>query len=148
LIDGEHIQTTTFNANGERSVMERRRDGTLLMHVTFNDDQVTSWFMSKDANFGIGFGARSGPGSSVNFGSDLQTGKLVKTEYAHPGREGNIDPDEVRQYDAAGALAEKVTFDYDWDSFGNWTRRTAYVWDLTAGTRTAVQRISRVISYY
>jgi hypothetical protein len=41
-----------------------------------------------------------------------------------------------------------VTFDYDWDSFGNWTRRTAYVWDLTAGTPTAVQRVTRAISYY
>jgi hypothetical protein len=86
--------------------------------------------------------------ASVNFSSEPQTGGLVRAEYLHPGRKGNIDSDEVRQYDAAGTLTEKVTFDYDWDSFGNWTRRTAYVWDLTTGTRTAVQRVTRVISYY
>ncbi|HYR43918.1 MAG TPA: hypothetical protein VER98_12895 [Terriglobia bacterium] len=146
--NGEDIQTTTYSANGDRSAIERRRNGDLLMRVTFDDERVTSWFMKKDANFGIGFGTKSEPGFTVNFGSEPQTGGLVRTEYVHPGRKGNIDPDEVREYDAAGTLAEKVTFDYDWDSFGNWTRRTAYVRDLTAGTPTAVQRVTRVISYY
>jgi hypothetical protein len=142
----EYIQTTTYTANGDRSASESRRNGELLMRVTFDDEQVTSWFMKKDANLGIGFGTKSEPGFTVNFSSEPQG--LVRTEYVHPGRKGNIDSDEVRRYDASGTLTEKVTFDYDWDSFGNWTRRTVYVWDLTAGTRTAVQRVTRVISYY
>jgi hypothetical protein len=58
----EDIQTTTYTANGERSVIERRRNGELLMRVTFDGEQVTSWFMKKDANFGIGFGTNSEPG--------------------------------------------------------------------------------------
>lgn len=147
-LNQEDIQTTTYADNGDRASIERRRNGELLMRVTFDGQQVTSWFMKKDANVGIGFGTNSESGFTLNFGSEPDTGGLVRQEYVHPGRMGNIDPDEVRAYDAAGSLTEKVTFDYDRDSFGNWTRRTSYVWDLTTGTRTAVQRINRVISYY
>jgi hypothetical protein len=145
----EDIQTTTYTDNGDRSAMERRRNGELVMRATFDGEQLTSWFMSKDANFSIGFGTNSPEaGFTANFSSDPETGRLVREEYVHPGRKGNIDSDEVRRYDTAGTLIEKVTFDYNRDSFGNWTRRTAYVWDLTTGTRTALQRITRVISYY
>jgi hypothetical protein len=43
--------------------------------------------MKKDANFGIGFG-KSEPGFTVNFGSEPQTGGLVRIEYVHPGARG------------------------------------------------------------
>jgi hypothetical protein len=33
--NGEDIQPTTYTANGDRSAIERRRNGELLMRVTF-----------------------------------------------------------------------------------------------------------------
>ena len=143
----EQVQSKAFDAEGNLVLMEARRNSDLIMRVTFAKDVVTSWFMKPQSGLGVGFSTETTPGVRVDQSSDSETGELMRTEYVHSKNQPR-DYTEIRHYDPAGGLREKLTFDYEWDALGNWTLRTAYVWDVDTGERTAVQRIRRTISYY
>ena len=143
----EDVETSEYNSKGERTLLERRHNGELQMRASFEDGKIASWFMKPRAGFGIGFPVRESPELTVYQSSDPETGGLTRTEYVHPAGRPNLES-EIRHYDTNGCLVEKLTFEYEWDIAGNWTRRTACVWDINAGTSIAVQRITRTIVYY
>jgi hypothetical protein len=75
-------------------------------------------------------------------------GELLKTIQDHFGRPGNSEPDTVELYDGNGKLLEKLAYQYDRDSNGNWTRRTVSVWDAVANNFAPLAVDERQLTYY
>jgi len=57
-------------------------------------------------------------------------------------------PVSVEWRDADGQLQVAAYFDYDLDSFQNWTRRRVWVWNSSLGHRALSETDSRVITYW
>ena len=68
------------------------------------------------------------------------TGQVV---YVYKGKD---QPKEMLIYNPDGSFRERLVYDYD--SRGNWTKRTRRVKTTTNGKDTPVQIEYRTISYY
>ena len=61
---------------------------------------------------------------------------------------GAWNDDAAEALDARGNRIEKVSYQYERDSRGNWTRRTASAWDSSTGDMVPIQEDIREITYY
>lgn len=118
----------------------------LILQATFNGAQLTSWWMKPNSGFGLGFATNPSPGQSVSY-STTDDGALERTVYLHPGRKGNVEPDEVLHFNAAGLLVEDARISYQRDAYGNWIRREITVVDAEQG-QVVLQRDTREITYW
>jgi hypothetical protein len=66
----------------------------------------------------------------------------------HQGHIGEVENNEVERYNEAGDLLEKLTFQYDRDLYGNWTRRDVSLWDSRTNSMIPIQEDTRTITYY
>jgi hypothetical protein len=77
-----------------------------------------------------------------------KTGNLYHEEQLHPGRWGNIENDPVTLYDRSNSIIEHLEFHWEFDSHGNWIKRTIFARNASTGTRVKIRDESRVITYF
>ena len=75
-------------------------------------------------------------------------GSLLTTIQHHKGLYGNIDNDDVELLNQDGKMLEKVAYRYVRDKLGNWTERTASVFDPATGQMVDVRLDKRDLTYY
>jgi hypothetical protein len=122
-------------------------DGRIILSMAFRDQQLLS--------------VRRGPECRVLSTCFTISGKDQSTVYRvwgdcrvhmtvqrHPGREENIENDELETFNEAGESLEKLTFQYERDSYGNWTRRIVSVFDPSTNSLVPIQEDARTITYY
>jgi hypothetical protein len=145
---GESREESRYDDSGKLlEVVKYDTGGILVLRGTFHGSEVTSWWMQPHANISMGFVMPDIGGKRVEY-STREDGRLDKLVSFHPGRDGNVDPDELLRYDPDGNLVQKVDYHYQWDSFKNWTTREMRVWDSTSRAEVLVERAIRTIQYY
>ncbi len=75
-------------------------------------------------------------------------GSLLTTIQHHKGLYGNIDNDDVELLNQDGRMLEKIAYRYVRDKLGNWTERTASVFDPATGQMVDVRLDKRDLTYY
>ena len=142
-------QDDTYAADGSlRERVEFDRNGEALRSITFNSDfQDVSWWQKPGVVFPQPlYAGKFDPQTSVNTNYELTPdGRLFKTLETH---DKSADVDAVERYDDSGNLVEKVTFRYERDRAGNWTKRTVSAWDPKTGGMVDIQEDTRTLTYY
>ena len=135
-----------YNDSSEEWLDYDERDN-LILRATFDGSQLTFWWMKKHAGIGVGFSIpNASPGQTVAY-SSTDDGELERTLYLHPGRKGNVEPDEVIHFDSAGHLVEDAKISYQRDAHGNWISREIQLLDADQ-RQVVVQRDTREIKYW
>jgi len=75
-------------------------------------------------------------------------GEVLKEVQHHPGRYGNVEPDDAEITDSRGVIVERVEFKYERDAHDNWVNRTVLIRDPKTGSTIEVARNHRELSYY
>jgi hypothetical protein len=75
-------------------------------------------------------------------------GDVLREVQHHPGRYGNLEPDDVEVTDSRGVIVERVEFKYERDAHGNWINRTVLARDPKTGAVVEVERNHRELTYY
>lgn len=102
------------------------------------------------------------PSEQQVFGSNFFMDPVGKTQESYSCRsDGSCDhvisyfPDEARHHasriewhDAAGVLKLWADYEYDLDQFGNWTKRTVWVWSPELGERKLYETDYRTLKYW
>lgn len=140
---------TSFDSEG--NVIGRRElddSGRVVCNISLDKTgELTSWSRTPGWNGNCSLGWND---SVRGLGKDYvatATGLEVKTE-RHPGRKGNLENDEMERRTEAGVLLEKVTFTYERDNYGNWTRRVVSAWNPETGEMVAIREDRRTLTYY
>jgi hypothetical protein len=123
----------------------------LVWHLALNSDgQVLSyWYdvgykpkMSSSDSLGV-----CRPRLCVSYKFDEQGSGRMEKSVEHTSGEGNL-LDGEEHYNFDGILDEKAEIKYARDDRGNWTSRSAFVWDATSNQMIEVERDTRTIEYY
>jgi hypothetical protein len=120
--------------------------GKLISTLSFNRGELTSFWQDPQCQCTNAAGFRN-QGTTI-FYKTQKDGALFKEVQHHPGRPTNHEIDGHELYDRDGNLLEKITYTYERDSHGNWTKRTVSVLDLNTNTMVAVQEDDRELTYY
>jgi len=75
-------------------------------------------------------------------------GSLLTTIQHHKGLYGNIDNDDVVLLNQDGKVLEKIAYRYVRDKLGNWTERTASIFDPATAQMVDVRLDKRDLIYY
>jgi len=161
--DGSRVRESTYGGNGQLS-WEHIDDpeaktehfttfdefGLVKLTWTFAHGKLTSFWEPPDSpkQFGDNFTEEEGEGSYENFAchSDLRCDiSRVHYEYLDGDRH---TPKSAEWRDAEGTLKSAAYFDYEVDSYHNWTTRRVWVWSPELGERTLLETDFRVISYW
>jgi hypothetical protein len=54
----------------------------------------------------------------------------------------------IEWHDAAGVLKLSGDYEYEFDQFGNWTKRTVWVWSAELGERKLYETDYRTLTYW
>jgi hypothetical protein len=122
-------------------------DGSVKAAVTTVNSVVSYW--QRNAEEGV-------------LGSDFymdREGKVQKSYSCHPNGacdqinayfkdETSLQESRVEWHDAAGVLRLSFDYEYELDHFGNWTRRTAWVWSPELGERKLCETDYRTLKYW
>jgi hypothetical protein len=125
---------------------ELNEQGKVLWSISMQDGKLLSAWHDPDCHCAgsLGWDKHYEGGTSYGFQED---GALEEIISKHPGRYGNIENDEEERY-RDGILMEKLTFEYQRDSYGNWTERTVSAWDPETNSVVPIEADTRVITYY
>jgi len=102
------------------------------------------------------------PSEQEVFGSTFFMDPVGKTQESYSCHgDGSCDhviyyfPDEARHrvgriewLDVAGVLKLSADYEYDLDQFGNWTKRTVWVWRPELGERKLYEKDFRILKYW
>jgi hypothetical protein len=58
------------------------------------------------------------------------------------------DPVKVTLRDTEHRALMEADYEYELDSFGNWTKRTVWVWTRESGERQLLEEDTRTLTYY
>ena len=128
--------------------------GQLAWHLALDEDGdlLSQWYspgykpkLASSDSLGI-----CHPKLCVSYKFDEKgTGRLEKTvQHTHDPAGGNLEPDSEEHYDLSGAMDEKIEIKYIYDSHGNWTSRSEFVWDSSTNGMVEVERDTRKLEYY
>lgn len=134
-LDGELVQRTAFDAGGQP-----------VTAFSLIGGHLTSYWQKADCYCANGAEVTS-DGISYTYQTNPD-GKLETTVANHRLSRSAIEPEDIERYSENGSLAEKVVFDYERDSRGNWTKRTVYSEDVITGVLLPIQEDIRTIVYY
>jgi hypothetical protein len=163
------------NARGNfKEEWDYGRDGSFSLHfVETTDPQKDTWsFTTFNENGSVKLAlATQGtkvtsfwrePGEEYEFGTTLfmdPVGKTHESYHCHLG--GGCDhivsyfPDEQRHngrreewHDPAGVLQLAVDYEYEVDAFGNWTKRTLWLWTPELAERKLFETDYRTLKYW
>lgn len=146
-------------SNEQTRVSEKRIDrwsydpgGRLVWHLAVDGDgEVLSyWYdvgykpkLSSSDSLGI-----CRPRLCVSYKFDEQGSGLMEKSVQHISGQGNSQPDGEEHDGFDGLLDEKAEFKYVRDHHGNWTSRSALVWDAASNQMIEVERDTRTIEYF
>src|SRR5262249_15577339 len=141
----------TYDAAGD--VAERvwyGADGQPIRRMTFREGELLDWWQDPAApspnTSDTGF---HNPDTGVTRSYHLEPDGTVRTTVEHsPSSPGNIENDDIERYDGEGNLLEKLTFQYQRDSYGNWVMRLISAWDPKTDALVPIEEDSRTITYY
>jgi hypothetical protein len=153
---------------------EYGQDGTFILHslesydpardisdfISFNEDGTVKVTSRTQGNKVLAYWEQ--PGENQPFGSHFYLDAVGKTQLSyscHPNGtcdptityfldEARYNPSRTEQYDAAGELQRAAYYKYDLDQFGNWTKRTLWVWTPELGERKLYETAERTIKYW
>lgn len=139
---------TTYGSDGAllaRDVLDA--DGRIILSMAFRRERlISSWHAPECGGVSLGF-IISNEDRSADY--DVREDCSVEmTLERHPGRKSNIENDEIERFDEAGQSLEKLTFQYERDHHGNWTRRVVSAWDSSTNTLVPIEEDTRTITYY
>ncbi len=122
-------------------------DGRILLSLAFRQGRLVSLWREPDCHIqGLGFVV---PEKDFSVGYQVREGCVVQmTVERHLGREGNLESDEMERFDEVGRSLEKLTFRYERDLFGNWTRRDIFAWDPSENAMILIEEDIRLLTYY
>lgn len=137
----------TFDSDGELMSLEfLDAKGKMVMSIAFRGGQLLSvWRDPECRGVGLSSALSSGDISTEYFVEDCRVETVVGR---HPGRKWGLENDELERFDETGRSLEKLTFLYDRDHYGNWTRRIVSVWDASTNTLVPIEEDTRTITYY
>lgn len=134
--DGEVIDSSRFNS-----------EGVLVSDFVFNKGHLTSHWQDPKCHC-TNVGAFAFPNEYTVYYTTDDDGTFLEQVRHHKGREIGRDPDDVETRDVNGKLVERLTFTYERDKYGNWTKRLVSVLDMESGLMIPVQEDTRVLTYY
>jgi len=133
--DGELVHRTVFDAGGQP-----------VTTFSLSGRHLTSYWQKADCNCANSVEVAS-EGVSYTYETNAD-GTLETTVANHRLSRSDVEPADVERFSEDGSLAERVVFDYERDSWGNWTKRTVYSEDVITGVLLPVQEDIRKIVYY
>jgi hypothetical protein len=138
--DSELISRAWFDKNGSR-----------FREIMLRHGDAVSWWQRPNCDELC----QPDHGVALNFAFDhwvyyefQPDGSLLTTIQHHKGLYGNIDNDDVELLNQDGKMLEKVAYRYVRDKLGNWTERTASVFDPATGQMVDVRLDKRDLTYY
>jgi hypothetical protein len=132
---GELVQQSVFDAGGQT-----------VTAFSLSGGHLTSYWQRAECGCANSVEVTS-DGVSYTYQTNVD-GTLRTTVANHRLSQSRIEPSDVERFAEDGSLAEKVVFDYERDSWGNWTKRTVYLEDAITGVSFPVQEDNRTIVYY
>jgi YD repeat-containing protein len=142
---GRLISQTIYNPDGTvaaRIVNSFAADGKPLERVRHDGDLLTYRVRYKYDDKGR-LSELETVGSWIEMDSSADSYVTGKVVYVYKGKN---TPKETLTYNPDGSLRERLVFDYD--SHGNWTKRTRRVPNTTAKKEVAAQIEYRTITYH
>ncbi len=131
------------------SLTSLNRDGTVRLMFTANDKTVLSYWQQP--------GDKPTYGSGMCFDEDSSTvrdcrdynwdGTYTTTHYEFTDK-SKRNPLKVVLYDTDHQPVVEADYEYQMDSFGNWTERTVWVWTKESGERKLLEKDTRTLTYY
>ena len=136
--DGNIISRNLYDENGK-------------LVMTFSLDRhgnLTSWWHDPTSKRRGSLGVVETAEGVTRSYEVTETGQLERMTEIHPGRRGNLYPDEMVRTTESGRLLEKVKIKYEKDSHGNWTKAIVSVWNPKTNEMVNVRQVSRIFEYY
>lgn len=161
--DGTVTRRSTYDKNGELSYEQTFDPEAQIDHFTTFDEfgkvkliwtvihgKLVSFWETRDAatQFGENFIEPQGEGSFDNYAchSDLSC-EVSRVHYDYLDGDKHT-PRSAEWRDAEGNLKLAAYFDYEADSYHNWTTRRVWVWNPDLGERTLSETDLRAITYW
>jgi hypothetical protein len=121
-----------------------------VTYMLSHDKLVSFWEPSDSParQFGDNFNEDVGDNTVENYAchSDLQC-EVSRVHYEYLNRNKH-NPISAEWRDEDGNLKVAAYFEYQVDSYRNWTSRRVWVWNPELGTRTLYEEDSRAITYW
>jgi hypothetical protein len=147
---------------------------TFRLHVlqTYDPDRDVTDFLSfnEDGTVKLSFRTQGtkvlafweAPGAGHTLGSDFWLSPVGNVQTAYScHQDGSCDrivttylddahenARRIERYNSSGALQVAVDYEYQLDSFGNWTRRSVFIWSQTLGERKSYETDLRTLQYW
>lgn len=133
--NGDLIQRTYFDESGRTVTTLSLSNGKLTSHWQAADCECSN-------DVGVSF-------DDVTYSYQTQRdGTIETTVQNHPHTRSNIDLTDAERISGSGTVVEKLTFNYERDSHGNWTKRTVFAWDPKSDATIPIQEDLRILTYY
>ena len=136
-----------FNDEGEllqRSYLDE--SGKPISTFSLQGDQLTNYWQAAQCNCSHNVGLSRG-GVTTTYETEAD-GSLQVTVQNHPNSPGNLELDDTERFSADHTLLEKLTYTYERDAQGNWTKRIISALDPSTGAMVPIQEDDRVLTYY
>lgn len=133
--DGDLVQRTYFDESGKA-----------VTAFSLNRGKLTSHWQAADCGCSHEVGV--GVDDVTYFYETQPDGSLETTVQNHPHTRSNIELTDAERFSGNDTLVEKLTFSYERDSQGNWTKRVVSAWDPKSDAMIAIQEDLRVLTYY
>jgi hypothetical protein len=125
---GFHTVHTYDRKTKFETFMSFEEDGSVSVNWTMQDSKMLSYWQLPGAKSAVGsfFFMDTGPKTTEfwNYQSDGSSTHTVRTFYNEQKR--NVSRTEF--YDSANELRASADYEYEFDPFGNWLKRTTRVW--------------------
>ncbi len=145
-----HNRITVDSESGLIDKMRFEPEGSMIAQIRSVKDQlIHAWHIPGIKDMDNPFGAPwvEAFKQTVWF-SFARNGDALKNVQHHPGRYGNVEPDDSEVMDKRGVTLERAEFKYERDAHGNWINRTVLIRDPRTGAMIEVMRNHRELTYY
>ena len=143
------IQTYNPETGHLESFTSLNRDGLVRLQLRLHDDTVLSFWQKS--------GDKPTYGSGLCFGDDEGTerecrnynwdGTYLTTQYTFTDK-SKRNPLKATRYDTDHQVVMEVKYDYEFDSVGNWTKRTVWVKTPESGKWQLLEKDARTLTYF
>lgn len=160
--DGNVLDRSTYDKNGlswqhtfdPETNIERfssyDESGKVALTYTVRDGKLVSFWEPSDSprQWGDNFTENMGGGTFENYACHNDSKcDLSRVHYEYQNHDKHT-PVGAEWRDADGSLQLAAYFQYQLDSYGNWTQREVWVWNPSLGESTLFETDARAITYW